>query len=139
MYLIKEPLPNNFIDLEKRIRNKIEELTHEAFEITATGESGDIVNIIDDDSYRNFLQAQADLGWNRVWMNAIVIDSPTTKETKPEDSKEPVKEPKEEQKEEKVLDDPPPEPEIKVNPIGKDHQKPVLKQAKKFKFDDYWW
>ena len=72
MYLIKEPLPNNFVDLEKRIRNKIEELTHEAFKITATGESGDIVNIVDDDSYRNFLKAQAALGRKRVKMNATV-------------------------------------------------------------------
>ena len=62
MYYQIKDVPDNFADLEKRIRDKIEELTHEAFEITATGESGDIVNIIDDDSYRNFLQAQADLG-----------------------------------------------------------------------------
>ena len=55
MYLIKD-VPDNFDDLEKRIRDKIEDLTHEAFEITATGESeGDIVKIVDDDTYRNFL------------------------------------------------------------------------------------
>ena len=55
MYLIKD-VPDNFVDLEKRIRDKIEDLTHEAFEITATGESpDDIVKIVDDDTYRNFL------------------------------------------------------------------------------------
>ena len=55
MYLIKV-VPDNFDDLVKRIRDKIADLTHEAFEITAsTGESGHTVNITDDDTYRNFL------------------------------------------------------------------------------------
>ena len=45
------------------------------------------------------MKAQAALGWNRVYLNSIVIDTPTTKETKPEPSKEPAKEPVKEPKE----------------------------------------
>ena len=67
------------------------------------------------------MKAQAALGRKRVKMNAIVIDSPTTKETKPEPSKEPAKEPAKEPKEvptqkvEKELPDPSPKTED-VNP-----------------------
>ena len=67
------------------------------------------------------MKAQAALGWNRIYLNLIYKDSPTTKETKPEPPKEPAKEPAKEPKEvptqkvEKELPDPSPKI-IDVNP-----------------------